>query len=215
MLIEKLEPGSMVILEIASGDKRFEITSKVIGCDSNCVYVEFIKAGKELLQIDKNMLNSAVYNLYADDFDGKRVGWKNVTIGLTDYSGKKCFGIYTRSFNKNSTYADRRDNERIKVGDVICRVETSDGEDKDVLLNDISNNGISFTSSEDNFLNKRLIIHFNDIVNSENYDLSIHCICVRRVVQEDTILFGCNIVDDEKKFLSYIFKKKLALKKIM
>jgi len=214
MLIDKLENGSTVILEYMTENGIVEITSKVTGTGKNAVLVEPIKTMKGADKQEMKNVDETVCNLYADDQNGKRVGWYNVTVKTTDYNHHSYSGIYTHCFNQNSAPSDRRDNERFGIGDLVVRVETSDGALHDVHLHDVSNTGLAFrTEGGEDYLNKRLIVHIEDVVNNEDVKVNVHCTCVRSEEEGDRKLFGCNIGEAERSFLTYIFRKKMELRK--
>lgn len=216
MLIDELEKGSAVILQYVSEDGTIEITSKVAGIGDNAILAEPIKSVRNTGRRDIKNFDGAVCNLFADDNDGKRVGWFNVIVKTMDYKQHSYYLICTRSFNRDASLSDRRGNDRIKLEGMIARVEKSDVSVKDVYLYDMSNNGISFFGSgSDDYLNRRLAIRIEDVIDNEEIKVSVHCTCVRaeKEGEDGRVIFGCRIGEAERPYLTYIFRKRLELKK--
>jgi len=213
MLLEKLVKDSIVNLEIVTEDEKYEIVSKVTGVSKNSLLIEDLKETKGQKAENGKTPENAIYNLYANDSDGNRIGWYNVSVRPIDYGNRKYKGIFTRTFNRESSLTDRRINERIKPADLTGRVETKDGISHEVFLYDLSNDGLSFIGDDGDYLNKKLTIHIEDIINGEIYSLNINCRCVREKNEEGSMLFGCSIGETEKSYMEYLFEKKLSLRR--
>ncbi len=216
MLIDAITVGSLVNLEVVIGNIRFDINSKVAGVSSGAILIETLRTSKQLAKFDAKEISSAIYNLYADDYDGNRVVWNNVQVRPIEYNGHSYSAIQAKSFKQESLPSDRRVNDRIKLDSMPARVETKDGEVFDVTLYDVSGNGVSFFSDKD-LLNKRLIVHIEEKVEETEYKLSVSCTCVRKVDAEnedDMARFGCDVREADRHFLDYIFDKKLAMRRL-
>lgn len=213
MLIDRLPSGSVVTLEIVIGDKKYDISSMVTGTSHNSVLVETVHASKGVELLSAKELHDAVYNLYTNDSEGKRIGWHNVTVKSINYKNHSYSGIFTKGFNQNSTISDRRDNDRIRLDSIKGKVETNDGNVYDVEIHDISDHGLAFIGDKNNYLNKRITVHIDDVINNEHRQINVDCTCVRYVGEEGKALYGCNIGDVPRPFLMYLSDKKLELKK--
>lgn len=214
MLIENLEKGNSVILEYVINDRKYDVTANVTGASNGTLLIEYVKEDKRIAEFDKKDKEKIVYNLYADDPDGKRVGWYNVSVKTMEYNNRKYAAIGTRSFNQNSAFSDRRYNERIKLENTFGKVETNDGNIYDIIICDISYNGISFyCKDEDDFLHKKLIIHIDDVVENENFKFKVRGSCIRSKMEDDQKFYGCNVGEEERQYMLYFLKKKLDIKK--
>lgn len=213
MHIDRLQKDSTVTLQIVIEDKKYEIISRVAGTSNGSLLVETIHTSEGIYLLTPNQLSKAVYNMYANDSAGNRVGWYNVTVKNFNYKNHYYSGISTRGFNQNSVPSDRRVDERIRVDSVIAKAQTSDGKSYDVDIYDVSSSGISFLSDECDCLNKKVMIHIEDTVNKESFNLNINCTCVRIGHEDGKILCGCSIGEADRPYLNYIFDKKLEHEK--
>lgn len=213
MLLSRLENGSIVNLELVTEDSKYELISRVSGASKNALLVEILSSERQLASLKKSDYIHAVYNLYADDTDGKRIGWHNVDVRSINYKQHSYRGIFTKSFNQNSSLTDRRTSERIKLVNMFGQVRSNDGSLHEVTLYDISNTGIAFLCEDDEFLNKRIMVHLEDEINNKYYNLNVNCTCIRTGKADGKTLFGCSIAEADMAYLNYIFAKKLSFKK--
>lgn len=214
MLLDGLMNGSIVNLEMVTEDNcRYEVSSVVSGASKNSLLIEPLDVrGMSANEpaMDEKADGNVIYNIYADDSNGNRVGWYNVTVKSIDYKDKSYKGIWTRCFNQDSVQADRRINDRMKLKDMTGTVETADGVSYEVSLYDVSNNGIAFLADDDSLLHKSLVVHIDDLINGEIYRINVNCTCVRCAREDGKILVGCSIGEADRAYLLYLYEKKLS-----
>ena len=217
MVLEGLTNGSIVNLEVVTADNsKYEISSRVTGASKNALLIEPVQKGKQAGNIETTDPERIIYNIYADDPTGNRVGWYNVTVKPIDYKSHSYRGVWTRCFNQNSTPTDRRVNDRLKIYDMNCQVETGDEEPFEASLADISENGIAFfgrSGADTNLFHRRFVIHISDLIDGEIYNINIKCTCVRISERGGKTLLGCAINDADKAYLLFLHEKRLELRR--
>lgn len=214
MKIQELKKGDSVTVEIMWGESSYELASKVIYSLNNDVFIEPFMYKNSVVDLGKNISQDMFYNIYAVDKDNnQRVQWKNVRIEMvTLKNGKAAYSLKTYQFAKNSITSERRTQERTVVN--VPDIAYIEGKRVPIAIRDISSSGCSITcSSGVDIPSGNFEIEFSDIAKDEAYTILLQCKVVRRNNMGIDGFFGCQITQENKDLLFYMFHKRIDLQR--
>jgi len=214
MILQDLLIGTDIYLEIIHGERKFEIPSKIVGTDTNGVFIPTFSIGGNTIDFSTKEFSGITFNLYCIDkrYDN-RYCWRAVSLIIRKWQGADYYLVSSAGFGKIGTESDRRNNDRVILnlpGEAILPQNMD--KIRGTVLN-ISNDGIAFCTTE-NFMEmgSHIQIHFQDEVGEHNFALNVDVRCVRKAPAEDGYFYGCGLMEQSKQWLTYVFLKKLRQK---
>lgn len=211
-LVELLQ-NQDIIIQIVWDDKKIEFDSKVIGKDETSIYVTpYIHNGCEL-ELNIVSDNNVVCNIFTDNpTTEQRVSWKGLSLTTVNQDNKTVYCLKTHSYNAESNLDDRRCHERVEVEVSGLLLDRESG-DTSITIHDISDNGISFYVPGDyKPKSQQLSISFTDIISERIFDIQVACAVSRVKKEEDCILVGCMVLDENNNYKIYELLKRLRKK---
>lgn len=204
MRMSELKVNQQLTIAISWGERSFEFRTFVLMNAASRVYVNpYIHNGSEL-PIDTDKTKGIICTVYAiDPTSNQRISWNNVDITTVRINDQTMYHISTANYNLMSKSNDRRRHDRITIqtqGKV-----TFDGENfTQVLVHDISDNGISFyapmTFSTDS---NQLTLSFIGKVDEKIFDISVELLVERITTRMGNILYGCRIAKENREYLLF------------
>ena len=214
MRVTDLARNQEIIVQINWGDRRIEFESNVLGRDERGIFISPYLHDDKALELEIDNSNQVSCNIYTDSDEGKRISWKNVLVSTVTHAGERTYYVMPRFFNVFAKPDERREHERIKVHKQGKAVDTLTRITTDIMVNDVSDVGISFYApSNFSFSSNRVIILLNDMVSGSKFHLNVECAVARTEKKVGTQFYGCRVVGDNKDFLLYAFSKKMEKKK--
>ena len=216
MVLSDFISNDVVTLEICTGQEKYDFVTKVYLTTPNSALVEALYSGSQVVKLS-NKKKGFLFNVYGCDAQNKRYGWKNISCETVSYGNVSLYELKTNTFNKMGISVDRRNDTRIKVDLPGAAITKKDLLSTDIIINDISNSGISFYSSKQliDIINRPLVIEFKETIHKTNYLIKIECKPIREIKQESGYLYGCIIMSKDKNVLSYISLKKTIADRII
>lgn len=210
MLLQDIAKNGQLLIQIVWGEKIIEFLSKQIDSDSKGIYVApYLHNGKPLsLNIDPS--GGMPCHLFGEDLDtGKRVSWRNVRLETTTRKGNLVYKISTMAFNKMAKEAERREHERCLVRQ-MGEVRDMAGDMAQVMINDLSDTGISFFAPFIFVPNSKLFtVEFSDTVDGDLFRVAAQCRTVYSTDRSNNVLYGCEIVSANSDYYLYGCMKRL------
>ena len=214
MILQDLLIGTDIYLEITHGERKFEIPSKIVGIDTNGVFIPTFSVGGNTIDFSTKEFSGITFNLYCIDgrYDN-RYCWRSVSLAIKKWQGSDHYLVSSAGFGKIGMESDRRNNDRLILnlpGEAVLpqNLESISG----TILN-ISNDGIAFCTTE-NFMEmgSQVQIRFQDEVGEHKFVLHMDIRCVRKEPTENGYFYGCALLEQSKQWLTYVFLKKLRQK---
>lgn len=206
-----IKQGCNLTVKISRGDIETEFTASVIDVLDNAVVVSPILYDGKMVNFNIAGVNKKI-SMFHEPI-GKIIVWEDIDIKAGYYKKKSlCHVIYIRGEGKE---INRRRDYRQYVG-IEGRAEHFGAERTNVLIRDVSNNGIGLivddsTGFEDG---RRMMVNFTD--NNGKYRFSLECKQVRqRVLNNGRTEIGCLVVNPPQAYSSYVAFKQLAEKRRM
>ncbi|MFA9462783.1 MAG: PilZ domain-containing protein [Velocimicrobium sp.] len=202
MEIEELQVGDKIELELVSVSEQLSFPSSIVEIlsDDRIIISEISHNSKSVGFSDKDSVNFI-------HLGEKLHRWMNPSIRLVKYKKEVYHCV---SLNGAGTLYNRRESFRLYLG-IKCPlfIATSKGMERhDVLVKDISNGGIGFILSNDEFslpLHKKVRVHLED----DSFNMNLHIEIIRTVVLEEknATLYGCRYISPEILVGRYIMQK--------
>lgn len=214
MILQDLLMGTDIYLEIVHGERKFEIPSKIMGIDKGGVFIPIFSVGGNTIDFSTIEFSGIVFNLYCIDkrYDN-RYCWKSVSLHVTKWQGEDYYLVSSTGFGKIGKESDRRNNERLILNLLGEAILPQNRESIQGAILNISNDGIAFCTQK-NFMEigSRIKICFQDNVGEHHFSLNIEVRCVRKEPFGQNYFYGCNLTEQSKQWLTYVFLKKLRKK---
>lgn len=216
MKISELMINHKIIVQLAWGEQKIEFSSEIVANDETGVYISpYIHNGSEL-ELNVNASKGVFCNIYTDaPATKKRISWKNVELSTVEKNNKLLYQLKTNGFNSISTNDDRRKMERIivhikaQVCDLTSKTYT------DVIIHDISDNGISFYApSHFAPVSTQLMITFEDTIDDKQFNVKVECVVTRTTKKAGNNFIGCKIIGENREYLLYRFMLQLKDKDV-
>lgn len=216
MKLKDIRPGEPLVLEVIWGENTYEIPTNAIGANESGLLIKPVLYGEDVIDFGAGNGRDMIFSIHIiNPEDGSRNVWRNVQLKTINYNGTTYYATKTSNFNSISKSSERRGNNRM-VLDIDGSIELI-SDDKKVLENihiiDISDNGISFTSSP--MLDLDMLPHvvrFKDTVNGIPFELSLKCVWVRKMTEPKKIFWGCKVTEADRNVLAYICRRRALLK---
>lgn len=200
MKLQEMKQGDNIIFRVNVKEKRIEFPSKVTLIEKDYILTEVVR-------IDERIVNFAGDEVYVDVVcirEGKSpVIWKNVASASVTYKKNVYYKIAAFS---DGLETNRREAFRQFVGiDGVAQIHQNK-KAVDVIVKDVSESGFSFVSSEDvePAVNVPVRMVFVDF--EKQYSL-IGVIVRKVVIEENKILYGCSMTNDNPEIIKYINAK--------
>lgn len=207
MKLSELSIGQQIVIQIIWGEQKIEFFSSVLGISEMSVLVTPYIHNNSPLKLNIDTAHNVICNVFAKSTKSNhRRSWRNVELQTVEADGKVAYCIKTSGFNHVSSHDDRRKHERIVVQRDAIIKDSVTGNDINIVVNDISDIGISFIADEANDIKMdSIIIIFQDVVNDRNYNMKVECKPIRKHKVDGGEFYGCKIVNENKDFLIYSF----------
>lgn len=207
MKLSELIVGQQIVIQILWGEQKIEFFSKVLEVSDMSVLVTPYLHNDSPLELNIDAANNVICNIFVtSQQNNQRRSWRNVELQTIKEDGKVSYCITTNGFNHVSSHDDRRKHERVSVYKDAQICDTNTGERTDILINDISDIGISFTAKEAISVQmNQIVILFQDVANDKNFNMRVECKVVRKHNTDDGVFYGCRIINENKDFLLYSF----------
>ena len=214
MKLNELVLNQRITIQLMVGDKKIEFFSNVMDKDEESVYMTpYILNGNAL---ELNVVNDphVTCNIFADEpSTNQRISWRAVELTTLHRNDQMMYQLKTHRFNRIAVPDDRRAYDRVPVqlNGVVYGSQLGDGEN--IIIHDISESGISFLAPTTFALHSQQVtIDFADTIGKREFSLRVDCTIARMCAQEDSILVGCKIINENKDYLLYEFMKHIASK---
>lgn len=218
MYISDLQEGTPVTLEIVKGERPISIGTSVIGVtydlqhEPHVLLKPFVYQGN-VIDLGGKSFEKDTFNLYANDTDGSRICWAEAKVETKKHRDELCYSVWVLKHRRMAVQSERRDHERYTLKISGTATEKVTNIQHNVVVNDISDNGISFICEEElKVLNAPLIVSFSEVVKDKTYNLLLDCKCVRIKQREDGFLYGCSVTSVTNQMLAYVYLKKIIAK---
>lgn len=195
MRLNEIETNSKLNLSISVNGKILQFNTKaVVAMGENLLVVPITQNGKTI-----GFNNYKVQVLYSSQ-DNKPLVWQNAKVMLVKYKGETFHQIVAPG---PAAILNRRDGFRQPVN--VRGVATGRDFQQEVLIRDISANGISFVADRDLPGKGNIRINFRDM----DYDFSLAVTVCWATNPENTnrYIYGCQIVSKNIRIEAYIHAK--------
>ncbi|MEE1361258.1 MAG: PilZ domain-containing protein [Selenomonadaceae bacterium] len=207
MILQDLQLGQEITLEVCFDEHKYEIPSKIVGTNENtAIILPYVYKG---IMIDFEIFKQrgAFINMYCiDRTNNTRNVFKNVTVSTISYQERTLYSVNVPVMNTIAYDGERRKDVRIPV-DVKGTMESEDNLDKyPVTICDISERGLAFTAPATySFGNGLYWIHVFDTVCGTYFDLKMGVSIIRSTDEEHKKFYGCRIIKSDRDILMYLY----------
>ncbi len=205
MKLQNLVSTNNLIIQILWGEKSIEFPTRIVDRDEGGIFVTPYLHGGAPLVLNINMNSGVVCNIFGDNPEtGKRISWRNIQLATVNYSGRTLYYLKTSIYNSVAKADERRVEDRIKLTKTASLYDSVSKKNVPIRIHDISDSGIAFYAPttyqpETN----SFVVHFSDVVNDQEFDLTVKCKTVRTKKQTGTIFYGCRISEENNDYLLY------------
>lgn len=215
MELKELQFGQLLIIQIIWGEMELEFHTEPVAYEGNGVIVKPYEHDGHPVEFNIEAKGEIYADLFADNpVTGERVSWKNVKIETLERDGKIVYLVNTASYNRYAQTDERREHERLMVGQPGQIVNGIGEKPKEILIHDMSDNGMSFYANDDfKPTSNRVYISFQDSVSKSSFRLKTECQIVYSKREEDRTFYGCEILNVNHDFLLYGCLKRLRMGK--
>lgn len=202
--LQRLAISQKILVQIIWGEKQLEYSTEIVGVDEDGVYVNPYLYNDKPLEINISVQSHVVCNIFTDDVDGKRIGWRNIELETLQQGGRIIYYLTTAQFNRLSGGEERRNNERIVVNKKGSLLDKERGKYKEIRIYDVSDNGISFYIANEIFTDGQIFdLYFGADADGQMFDVKVKCRIVRKIYKIGLSFYGCEIVESNKDYLLY------------
>ena len=215
MLLQDLIPGEKVSLAVTWGGSTYEIPTTVVAIQSEGILVSpFVYKGV-LLDLGAHHYKDMRFSLNViDKIKDSRFTWRSVNLEMTTYKNKPFYLVKTNNFAHLGSPSDRRDHKRMVLD--IPGTAIIDKKKISVSVHDLSDNGVSFVvQSDEAIAGRNLKVAFRDMARGEEFDMTMDCECVRKIIMGNQELWGCKLRKASNDMLAYVFMKRSDLQREM
>lgn len=208
MKLSELNIGQQIVIQISWGEQKIEFFSKVLEVSDMSILITPYLHNNSPLELNIESANNVICNVYATSKqNNQRRSWRNVELQtVKTEDGRVVYCITTSVFNHVSAHDDRRKHERVMVNKEAQIYDAETGDRIDIIINDVSDIGISFIAKEIISANLNpIVIQFQDVANDKNFNMRVECKVVRKHKIDDGFFYGCRITTENKDFQLYSF----------
>lgn len=218
MLLEELSKGDEVVLELIWGSMEYKIKTQVKDVDDKGILIPAFQYKGVVLDSSSKVFKELHFNLYGNDFGGQRICWKSLKLSHRKKNGEEYYHLSVNNFQRYGRTDEHRGEKRVSMEQfpaTIHIISPQIDESYEVLIKDISNEGIAFIAdSELDIVRGVIDLSFEDSLRGHQFRLNGRYRCLRIVPMEDgTYLYGCNLMKGNNDLLSYIYLKRLLSEK--
>ncbi|HBY72845.1 MAG TPA: hypothetical protein DEG06_11445, partial [Lachnospiraceae bacterium] len=156
MQISEIQIGAKIEVEVKYNGRNVSFRSQVVFIQDSSVVVNAITVDEQTLGFSENCQINFLYIV-----DGKVFAWENVTVKLIKYEGKLYHLIV---LSGEGIPYNRRNSYRMYIGeDMPLYINTPNGSSAiNVLVKDISENGVAFITKDDLSINRTFRLKLKD-----------------------------------------------------
>ena len=215
MELKELQLGQLLNVKIVWGEVELEFHTTPINKEENGVIVKPYEHDGKPLVIDVDKDSDIYANLYTNHpVNGERITWKNIKLNTVERDGKTVYFLDTMGVKTSAKAKERREGKRLPVEQKGQVVNGIGEKPREILIHDISDNGISFYANDDfNPTSSVVYISFQDSVSESNFKLKAECQIMFTKKEEGRTFYGCEILNVNHDFLLYGCLKRLKLGK--
>lgn len=215
MKIQDLRKGDKATIEVVRATGAVEIPATIVGSNDAGALLSPYTSNGNVIELNSKKLRNSVVSLYCvDEATGERQAWKGITVTTVHHNGLTLYAAVINSFSKYGVSSERRENRRMQVDKIATVANGITKQISSVTLHDISDNGISFVTTEDmRSAGGHMKVIFDDNVRDHYFRLELPCEYVRQQAVDGNILYGCRIVASDKRFLEYVNLKRMEMRR--
>lgn len=196
MRLNEIAPNSKINLSLNVQGQIFQFNTKaVMAIGDNLLVEPIMQDGKTV-----GFNNHTVQVLYAND-ERTPLVWQNATVQLVKYKRDVFHQITAQG---PAAILNRRDGEREPVN--VKGLATGTDFHEEVLIQDISPNGISFISEKPLPGSRNIRVNFKDL--EYDFNLSVNVCWTMNPKNTTRYIYGCQIVSRNIRIEAYIHAKK-------
>lgn len=197
MKITDLKANQKLTIQITLGELGLEFATFVMQSDTSKVYVKPYYHNGSAIEFNIDRTGEGVCTVYAIDPDTDvRVSWNRVEIETVHIDGEVMYQLKTGTYNLLAKSNDRRKHRRIVV-QTKGRVVDAEGRQTDVLVHDISDNGVSFYAPASfSTGSNQVTLDFVGKVEGKSFEITLDLMFERIVTKMGNSLYGCSIASD-------------------
>lgn len=204
MQISEIQIGAKIEVEVKYNGRNVSFRSQVVFIQDSSVIVNAITVDEQTLGFSENCQINFLYIV-----DGKVFAWENVTVKLIKYEGKLYHLIV---LSGEGIPYNRRNSYRMYIGeDMPLYINTPNGSSAiNVLVKDISENGVAFITKDDLSINRTFRLKLKD---SNNRFITLSGIIIRKEYLEhlQSYLYGCRFNENNSTLGRYIAQRQIEL----
>jgi hypothetical protein len=202
--ISEIQIGAKIEIEVKYNGRNVSFRSQVVFIQDSSVIVNAITVDEQTLGFSENCQINFLYIV-----DGKVFAWENVIVKLIKYEGKLYHLIV---LSGEGIPYNRRNSYRMYIGeDMPLYINTPNGSSAiNVLVKDISENGVAFITKDDLSINRTFRLKLKD---SNNRFITLSGIIIRKEYLEhlQSYLYGCRFNENNSTLGRYIAQRQIEL----
>ena len=208
MVLQELEVGEELELNIKWGGLKYELKSKVEIVDADSVLINPYTYGGNTVDFSSSSFRGIVIDVIAKNHNGKRYMWPSVNVSTVKRFVRSYYLVNTSDYKKLAKESERRNQDRVKIGlRCVLSIYGDDGMYYGIIK-DISQGGVAFIPEMDIVYEGKLIeLQFADSVRGHEFQIRFKIKVVRKDMEDGKILYGCRIVEAQRDALAYLYLK--------
>ena len=208
MVLQELEVGEELELNIKWGGLKYELKSKVEIVDADSVLINPYTYGGNTVDFSSSSFRGIVIDVIAKNHNGKRYKWPAVNVSTVKRFGRSYYLVNTSDYKKLAKESERRNQDRVKIGlRCVLSIYGDDGMYYGIIK-DISQGGVAFIPEMDIVYEGKLIeLQFADSVRGHEFQIRFKIKGARKEMEYRKILYGCRIVEAQRDALAYLYLK--------
>lgn len=197
MKITDLKVNQKLTIQITLGELGLEFATFVMRTEAAKVYVKPYYHNGSVVEFNIDRSHEGICTVYAIDPDtNMRVSWTKVEISTATIDGEVMYLLKTGTYNLLAKSNDRRKHNRIVV-QTKGRVVDAEGRQTEVLVHDISDNGVSFYAPASfSTGSNQVTLDFVGKVEDKSFEITLDLMFERIVTKMGNSLYGCSIASD-------------------
>ena len=204
MQISEIQIGANIEIEVKYNGRNVSFRSQIVLIEDSSIIINAITVDEQTLGFSENCQINFLYIV-----DGKVFAWENVTVKLIKYEGKLYHLIV---LSGEGIPYNRRNSYRMYIGeDMPLYINTPNGSSAiNVLVKDISENGVAFITKDDLSINRTFRLKLKD---SNNRFITLSGIIIRKEYLEhlQSYLYGCRFNENNSTLGRYIAQRQIEL----
>lgn len=209
MNLDKMDSGIPVTLKVKRESAVADFSTVLIDHVGNCLVCQPIMQDEKIINFSISGVTHEV-NIFDKDV-GKLYAWRNIEVKAGYYKKTTlCHLIY---LNSVPVEINRRNNYRQYLG-IEGKAEVFHRPSVDVILRDVSNNGIGIIARERAYfeVGRMVKITFSD--EGGRFKFALPCEIVReRELETGGMEFGCSVIEPPQNLATYVAHKQLEERK--